>query len=101
MEKTYDVFHTVRCISSLKTTFKREIKYLEVKKQDGTYDWFISSLKYNNQCARIAFRAWNAPSKERLRCLDVLKYNERRNGIKKDTINNFRCCKTLSKLKPM
>ena len=38
MEKTYDVFHTVRCISSLKTTFKREIKYLEVEKQDGTYD---------------------------------------------------------------
>ena len=53
--------------SRLKTTFKRETRYLEVKKQDGKYNWFISRLKCNKKYARITFRGWNAPSKEQLR----------------------------------
>ena len=44
----------------------------------------------------IAFRDRNSPSKMRLRYLEVLKHQERLNGIKKGTNDNFRGCKILS-----
>ena len=81
--------------------FNLEIKYLEVKKQDAKYDWFVSRLKCNKQCARMAFRGRNAPSKVQLRYLGDLNRQERLNDIKKGTRDNFRAYKTLSTRKTM
>ena len=71
----------------LKTTFKRETRYSEVKKQKTKYNWFISRLKCNKQYYRIAFRGQNVPSKVRLRYLEVVKHQERLNDIKKGTVH--------------
>ena len=75
--------------------------YLEVKKQDAKYDWFVSSLKCSKQCSRTVFSGWNEPSNVRIRYLEVLKYKERLNVLKKGTRVHFSGCKILSKVKPM
>ena len=89
------------CIWRLKTAFNLEIRDSEVEKQDTKYEWFISRLKCNKQYALTAFRAWDAQSKALLKYLEVLKYQERLNDIKKGRKDNFRGSKTLSKSKPM
>ena len=75
--------HYAWWIQWLKTTFEREIRYLEFEKQDAKFDWFIPRLKCNKQCASITFRCWKAPSKVRLRYLDVVKQRENLNDTKK------------------
>ena len=58
----------------LKTELNLEIRYLEVKKQDAKYDWFVSSLKCNKQFAHIVCTGRNGSSKMQLIYLVILKH---------------------------
>ena len=48
-----------RYVEGSKTTNNLEKRYLEVKKQEATYDSELSSLKRNKQFTRDVFREWN------------------------------------------
>ena len=48
-----------RYVEGSKTTNNLERRYLEVKKQEATYDSELSSLKRNKQFTRDVFREWN------------------------------------------
>ena len=63
-------------VQGSKTTNKLQKRYLEVKKQEATYDWQLSSLKRNKRWTRDDFREWNKWSKEWLIDLDGLKHDK-------------------------
>ena len=62
----------------LKTKNKPQGRYLEVKRQELTYESQISSLKCNQQCTPNVFRDCNKSSKVRLISFKKLKHRQRR-----------------------
>ena len=62
----------------LKTRNKPQGRYLEVKRQERTYESQISGLKCNQQCTPNVFRDCNKSSKVRLISFKKLKHRQRR-----------------------
>ena len=66
-----------KCIKASQTKNKLERKYLEVEKQEATYESQISRLKCNKHCTGDVFKKLNQSSKARLIFLEVLKHGQR------------------------
>ena len=101
-----------------KTLSKIKYKYLEVKFKEPKFGWclvvkkqkpkkdcLILSMNSSKQRTRDFSRGWNASSKVRPNCLEVLKYQEsygwcfwRLNDIEKGAKYDFTGCTTLSKV---
>ena len=67
-----------KCIEASQTKNKLRRQYLEVEKQEATYESQISRLKCNKHCTGDVFKQLNQSSKVRLIFLEVLKHAKRR-----------------------
>ena len=67
-----------KCIEASQTKNKLQRQYLEVEKQEATYESQISRLKCNKHCTDDVFKQLNQSSKVRLIFLEVLKHAKRR-----------------------
>ena len=67
-----------KCIEASQTKNKLRRQYLEVEKQEATYESQISRLKCNKHCTGDVFKQLNQSSKVRLIFLVVLKNAKRR-----------------------
>ena len=65
------------CIEASQTNNKVQRWYLEVEKQEATYESQISRLKCNKHCTGDVFKKLNQSSKVRLIFLEVLKHAKR------------------------
>ena len=65
------------CVEASQTKTKLQKRYLEVEKQEATYESLISHLKCNKHCTGDVFKQLNQSSKVRLIFLELLKHGQR------------------------
>ena len=66
------------CIEASQIKNKLQRRYLEVEKQDATYESQVSRLKCNKHCTGDVFKQLNQSSKVRLIFLEVSKHAKTR-----------------------